>query len=417
MGSGRLAVVAILLTLFFVGIAAADVPITDFTANITTGAPPLTVQFNSTSINATSWNWSFGDGALSVDENPLYTYTVAGTYTVILNATNGDGSNATTKSGYISINATPTPTPTPVWSDVRYTTTHLVRFMCKDWSGAPIQNMNVSVIGVQSSLGSLDWIPTFFGINLNNTPILNTTMNATTDSGGSVVFLMIPVEKYRLDYTYAPLGISESRYYYPKEDRYEEVFWTTEAPTTYALISFSLFNATNGSYADLTVIYNDTSTSTDNFTFWVENRSGTIYTYHAPASLGMINVSYPIPITNDGIYYWGFSANSTRFEDRINASYYFRIEGAGSGLMLDLGIGTDAGALAIYNWFSIAIIMIIAFLFSKVTIKFAVVIVPIMALFLRFIGWMSTTWLLLGIAISLGIFWYFRFSESDVTWV
>ena len=45
----------------------------------------LSYQFINLSLgDATAWNWDFGDGTTSTEENPLHTYTAAGTYNVIL---------------------------------------------------------------------------------------------------------------------------------------------------------------------------------------------------------------------------------------------------------------------------------------------------------------------------------------------
>jgi hypothetical protein len=57
----------------------------DFTQNITSGAAPLTVQFtDKSSGRPNSWLWNFGDGTTSGQQNPVHTYTSAGTYTVTL---------------------------------------------------------------------------------------------------------------------------------------------------------------------------------------------------------------------------------------------------------------------------------------------------------------------------------------------
>lgn len=81
-------------------------PVANFTASVTSGNFPLTVQFTDTSTNyPTSWLWDFkNDGtATSTQQNPSYTYTAAGTYTVKLTATNSAGSNVVTKTGYITV--------------------------------------------------------------------------------------------------------------------------------------------------------------------------------------------------------------------------------------------------------------------------------------------------------------------------
>jgi PKD repeat protein len=56
------------------------------------------VSFTNTSSNATSYSWDFGDGSgTSPLENPTYTYTANGTYTVCLTASNATSSDETCK--------------------------------------------------------------------------------------------------------------------------------------------------------------------------------------------------------------------------------------------------------------------------------------------------------------------------------
>ncbi len=62
-------------------------PTAAFTPSLTSGQPPLTVQFtNETQGDVTTYLWDFnGDGITdSVDENPTHVYNTAGTYTVVL---------------------------------------------------------------------------------------------------------------------------------------------------------------------------------------------------------------------------------------------------------------------------------------------------------------------------------------------
>jgi PGF-pre-PGF domain-containing protein len=57
----------------------------NFSSNIISGNIPLTVQFNDTSIGSpTSWDWDFGDGYTSNEQNPAHTFFSAGTYDVNL---------------------------------------------------------------------------------------------------------------------------------------------------------------------------------------------------------------------------------------------------------------------------------------------------------------------------------------------
>ncbi len=80
------------------------VPVTSFTANVTSGTAPLTIAFTDASTGSpTAWNWSFGDGAQSNATNPVHTYTSAGNYSVSLTVTNSNGTNSTTRSNYITV--------------------------------------------------------------------------------------------------------------------------------------------------------------------------------------------------------------------------------------------------------------------------------------------------------------------------
>jgi len=84
---------------------AAPVPlVAGFSGTPTSGTVPLTVQFNDTSTGfPTSWNWSFGEGNFSAEQDPVYTYIVAGNYTVSLNATNSTESSSVTVLQYITV--------------------------------------------------------------------------------------------------------------------------------------------------------------------------------------------------------------------------------------------------------------------------------------------------------------------------
>ena len=82
-------------------------PTANFSSNVTSGAAPLSVQFNDESTNnPTSWAWEFGDGSASNEQNPPHTYETAGNYTVKLTSSNYGGSNVTTKTDYITVTST-----------------------------------------------------------------------------------------------------------------------------------------------------------------------------------------------------------------------------------------------------------------------------------------------------------------------
>ena len=88
----------------------AQLPVAEFTSNITSGCSPITVNFIDLSIgNPTSWSWTFGNGNTSVSQNPSAVYTDTGTYTVTLVVINSNGSDTIIKVNYITVFESPIP--------------------------------------------------------------------------------------------------------------------------------------------------------------------------------------------------------------------------------------------------------------------------------------------------------------------
>ncbi|MDP3564681.1 MAG: PKD domain-containing protein, partial [Methanoregula sp.] len=80
-------------------------PVAAFTSNITAGKIPLVVAFTDASTGSpTGWNWTFGDGTTSSEQDPVHVFTTPGQFTVSLQVTNPDGSDTTTKAQFISGN-------------------------------------------------------------------------------------------------------------------------------------------------------------------------------------------------------------------------------------------------------------------------------------------------------------------------
>jgi len=90
-------------------------PVADFTARPRTGTAPLNVQFLDSSTGVpTSWAWDFeNDGIVdSTERSPQFTYTIPGTYTVKLTATNAQGTDDEVKVGHVVVGE-PGPAPGP----------------------------------------------------------------------------------------------------------------------------------------------------------------------------------------------------------------------------------------------------------------------------------------------------------------
>ncbi|AKB27733.1 Chitin binding protein [Methanosarcina siciliae T4/M] len=87
-----------------INIGVVSAPEANFTADVTSGTAPLTVQFNDESTGVIlDYAWDFdNDGIVdSTSQNPLFTYEAAGTYTVNLTVSNTGGSSTETRADYI----------------------------------------------------------------------------------------------------------------------------------------------------------------------------------------------------------------------------------------------------------------------------------------------------------------------------
>lgn len=92
------------------------------------------VQFTANTQNATSWNWNFGDGNTSTDQNPIHIYNAAGEYQITLVATNGtcEAESQVTVSAYstASIEDNVTNAGVKMWND---NTTVYIKFE-EEWT-------------------------------------------------------------------------------------------------------------------------------------------------------------------------------------------------------------------------------------------------------------------------------------------
>ena len=80
--------------------------VVDFSSDLTLGTWPLTVQFTDLTIGEPSnWKWDFdNDGIInSYEQNPEWTYTEPGIYTVLLRACDGENQDTEIKTAYITV--------------------------------------------------------------------------------------------------------------------------------------------------------------------------------------------------------------------------------------------------------------------------------------------------------------------------
>ncbi len=105
----RLRNIATLLFAIFICTASfAQTPTAAFTAAQTAGCAPVIISFQDASTGgATAWQWTFGNGNTSTQQNPSTTYFTPGTYTVTLTVSNSSGGNTLTRAGFITVYAKP----------------------------------------------------------------------------------------------------------------------------------------------------------------------------------------------------------------------------------------------------------------------------------------------------------------------
>ena len=83
-------------------------PVVDFSVSVPKGNVPLVVSFTDwTNGTPDSWNWDFGDGTTSREQNPTHAYTQAGIFSVTLFSGNKFGTGQITKSGMINTGVVP----------------------------------------------------------------------------------------------------------------------------------------------------------------------------------------------------------------------------------------------------------------------------------------------------------------------
>ncbi len=84
-------------------------PMADFRGEPRSGSAPLSVAFfdrsNPGSAVITHWSWDFGDGGTRTGQNPTYTYTRPGTYTVRLSITSSAGTDSENKPDYVVVSS------------------------------------------------------------------------------------------------------------------------------------------------------------------------------------------------------------------------------------------------------------------------------------------------------------------------
>ena len=301
---------------------------------------------------------------------------------------------------------------------------HLVEFRVQDIYGNPISDVNVIAIGIQISMGSWDWLWEFLGFTPDGSDTLrNTTMNGTTDSTGSITFLMVETIKYTMTFTKGS-DVNETLTIYPKEERYIVIvgrtgFFDVEPQLFGEQIKWNFTMEKNDTHAFLNFTYNNTISGTSspgsyyvytvNKTTGIEKLNLSNFTY----CCGPVNIddnvwNYSCPIHKDDYrgetYIMRFNVtHTTAGEFGESVSVFFRYN---HPLISFAGWEDHPGY---YQLLSVGLLIFGGLLFSGTTLKIGAVLLPLGGWILFGIGWFSPTdnlitgAILLGIATALGI--------------
>jgi len=92
-----------------------ELPVASFTVSPAPAGIGDTIYFQNTSKSANTFDWDFGDGNSSTEENPSHIYTATGIFTINLEVTNADGSDEASSDICIMPWTARAPMPTARW--------------------------------------------------------------------------------------------------------------------------------------------------------------------------------------------------------------------------------------------------------------------------------------------------------------
>jgi len=250
-------------------------------------------------------------------------------------------------------------------------------------------------------------------INVYKGNALAVSNTGTTDNNGVVVFQLIKDTYYRMEISGGSLTSTVTMFFYAKEET-QRITVASGFPTggnKYIDINSTLFVTTvNATHSNLSLYYSDNSSLTSVINFYAKN-----WTTGAYQCANQTSATYPITLTcavvSNGTYQFGFNATRSKYgvfqQDKVinfNASNASVPQG---GLNGKIGVAT-------LNWLSIIGLIVVGSLFSYKSVRYGVVIVPLLAVFLYWFGVLQVSAILVHSALVLGVLVYMRLSEQKV---
>jgi len=295
----------------------ATAPTASFSANVTQGCTPLTVQFNNeSSENSSTFMWTFEGGtpATSTDPSPTVVYNTAGTFDVTLEVSNSVGNNSSVQTDLIIVNTTPT-----------------VGFVSTS------NNLVVDFDNTSSNATSYAWN---FGDNMTSNEIdpshtyasdgtYTVTLSATNECGTitsteTVFVSSLPVPNFTADVTEgcAPMTVQFSD---ASSENAENWMWTFEGgtPATSTDVNPMVTFANPGTYnVTLEVSNSAGGNTTTQMDYVVVN---TVPTSSFTSSVNLAAVDFTNTATGATSYLWDFGNTVTSNE--ANPTYTYPEDG------------------------------------------------------------------------------------------
>jgi hypothetical protein len=275
---------------------------------------------------------------------------------------------------------------------------HQVKFEIRTFAGAAVSNATIMAKGGEVSFGAVGWLQGLFGLKVDETPIHNETMIATTDSYGIANFLMIPVIKYDINVTKDGEELKQFTVY-PKDDYYlilvGDTLWRDPSKDPLAVVTTSV--SLKDKDGVISVNYLDINDDTSSVVMNVYQRSSANKTEKVLVDSHTVSASS------------NFTYNFT-MADFARQSYYVEIDAA-HGTLGDIervygvtfgGVRVPIGDIPseMYIWIALGILMLSGCIFGATSAVAGAVIVCFFGWILLAFGWLDDLGLGAPLALS-----------------
>jgi hypothetical protein len=292
---------------------------------------------------------------------------------------------------------------TPI-EDITYVLpkSHLVEFYVVDKAGSPVEGVNVTAIGYETTMDDWSWLNSIFGFE-NVTEIQGTNMTGFTGTDGVISFMMVETIKYKITFVNASANINKTMYLYPKGDRYiitvgESYHWWSSEHNINEVINISVTTSKiNSTHAYINVSYNDSLNITSNVSILLNqtNESDwlnqTILDSYYENNQGNVTHSFIIENYKGKSYFVRFIIDHNEFGEFIR-DYAVKFK----GLIGDLGWDED-----VYPLLAFAIILFVGAMFGAVSAEQGALVCCGLGWIFYGIGWLNILGISAPIALTL----------------